>query len=135
MGLGALVSHVWEIRSSSFVQLFLVAWTATDIVCIVLLTQERLNAGGHASYLSLASAIVAVKIVLLAVEELNKRSLLRSPYSKYPPEALGGIINHAFMFWLNPLMWRGIAREPLSLSGMFDCETEFTSEGFLRRWI
>lgn len=33
------------------------------------------------------------------------------------------------MLWLNPLMWRGIAGEPLSLFGMFDCETEFTSEG------
>ncbi|KAF7712524.1 ABC multidrug transporter [Penicillium ucsense] len=129
LSFSALVSHVWEIRSSSFAQSFLVAWLATDIARIVLLTEERLNAGNHASYLGLVSAIVALKIALLVVEELSKRSLLKSPYSKYPPEALSGIINRAFMLWLNPLMWRGIAGEPLSLLGMFDCEAEFTSDG------
>lgn len=105
------------------------AWTATDIARIVLLTEEPLNAGGHASYLGLASAIIAIKIVLLAVEELSKRSLLKDPYRKYPTEALSGIINRAFMFWLNPLMWRGVAGEPLSLSEMVDCEDEFKSDG------
>ncbi|CEJ57910.1 hypothetical protein PMG11_06587 [Penicillium brasilianum] len=129
LGLSALVSHVWGIRSSSFAQLFLVAWTTTDIARIVLLTEEPLNADGHASYLGLASAIIAVKIVLLTVEELSRRSLLKDPYSKYPTEALSGIINRAFMFWLNPLMWRGVAGEPLSLSEMVDCEHEFKSEG------
>jgi hypothetical protein len=123
------VSHVWGIRSSFFAQLFLVAWTATDIARIVILTEEPLNTGGHVSYLGLASAIIAVKIVLLAVEELSRRSLLNSPYSKFPTEALSEIINRAFMFWLNPLMWRGVAGEPLSLPELVDCENEFKSEG------
>ncbi|KAJ5484697.1 ABC multidrug transporter [Penicillium diatomitis] len=129
LAFSALASHVWEIGSSSFAQSFLVAWLATDIARVVLLTEERLNACNHASYLGLVSAIVALKIALLVVEELSKRSLLKSPYSKYPPDALSGIINRAFMLWLNPLMWRGIAGEPLSLLGMFDCEAEFTSDG------
>ena len=120
------MGHVWEIRSSSFAHR---GFNRTDIARIVLLTEERLNAGGHASYLGLVFAVIALKIALLTVEALRKRSLQKSPYSKYPPEALSGIINRAFMLWLNPLMWRGIAGEPLSLFGMFDCETEFTSEG------
>jgi hypothetical protein len=125
------VSHLWEIRSSSFAQLFLAAWTATDIARIVLLAEEPTVSDGHASssYLGLASAIAALKIALLAVEELGKRSLLKTPYSAYPPEALSGILNRVFMGWLNPLMWRGVAGSPLSLAGLFDVEADFTSEG------
>lgn len=73
--------------------------------------------------------ILVAKISLLALEETSKRRLLRIPYNKYPPEALSGIINRAFMCWLNPLMWRGIAGEPLTLPELFDCEPEFTSSG------
>lgn len=61
------------------------------------------------------SSILGVKVLLLVVEEITKQNILNTPYSKYPPEALSGIINRAFVVWLNPLMWRGIAGKPLSL--------------------
>ncbi|CAI7566126.1 unnamed protein product [Penicillium crustosum] len=128
LSLAVVVSHLWEIRASSFGQLFTAAWGLTDIARIILLAESDETK----ACLGILSSILGVKVLLLVVEEISKRNVLNIPYSKYPPEALSGIINRVFVLWLNPLMWRGIAGEPLSLPELSQCETEFTSAGLSR---
>ncbi|KAF9246830.1 hypothetical protein DTO027I6_9805 [Penicillium roqueforti] len=111
LSLAVVTSHIWEIRASSFGQLFTTAWALTDIARIILLAElDETKA-----CMGTLSSILGVKVLLLVVEEITKQNILNIPYSKYPPEALSGIINRAFVVWLNPLMWRGIAGKPLSL--------------------
>ncbi|KUM61871.1 hypothetical protein ACN42_g5227 [Penicillium freii] len=128
LSLAVVGSHVWEIRASSFAQLFATAWALTDIARIILLAESDETK----ACLGILSSILGVKVLLLVVEEITKRNVLNTPYNKYPPEALSGIINRVFVVWLNPLMWRGIAGKPLSLPELSQCESEFTSTGLSR---
>lgn len=59
---------------------------------------------------SLAIAGVVVKAVILVLEAWEKRSVLRSEYRAYPPEATGSIYNRYFFWWLNPLFVQGFRR-------------------------
>ncbi|CAI7625641.1 unnamed protein product [Penicillium manginii] len=128
LSLVVVVSHAWEIRASSFGQLFTTAWGVTDIARIILLAESDETK----ACLGILSSILGVKVLLLVAEEITKRNVLNTPYNKYPPEALSGIINRVFVVWLNPLMWRGIAGKSLSLPELSQCEAEFNSAGLSR---
>lgn len=53
------------------------------------------------------TAGIALKFVLLLLESVEKRTLLREPFRHYSPEALGGMFNRSVFWWLNSLLLQG----------------------------
>ncbi|KAF4951397.1 hypothetical protein FSARC_12927 [Fusarium sarcochroum] len=70
---------------------------------------------------------LVLKIAILVVETVEKRRLLKSPYSAYPPEALGGIVNRSVFWWLNSLLLKGSSSR-LQMDHLFDLDQELLSE-------
>jgi hypothetical protein len=58
----------------------------------------------------LLTIAVVIKVVALAVEVWEKRSILLSKYRDLSPEVISGILSHAVLWWLNPLMRTGFGR-------------------------
>ena len=55
------------------------------------------------------TASVALKAVILLLEAVEKRRILKPRFKAYPPEAISGIYNKSFFWWLNPLFRRGFS--------------------------
>lgn len=76
---------------------------------------------------ALTTATVGLKLVLLALESVEKRSILRDAYKAYPPEATGGIFNKILFWWLNPLFRLGFSRS-LVVEDLYALDKQLASE-------
>ena len=54
-----------------------------------------------------AVADVALRLVLLLVENMNKQPLLMTPYKSLPPEETAGFISRSVYWWLKNLLITG----------------------------
>lgn len=54
---------------------------------------------------------LAWKTLVLVLESIEKRRLLKEKYADHPPETTGNIWNLRFFYWLNPLLLQGFTRE------------------------
>ncbi|KAB8214073.1 hypothetical protein BDV33DRAFT_228584 [Aspergillus novoparasiticus] len=63
--------------------------------------------GSHRPIAIVFFAIVVLKLITLVIESIQKRHLLKGPYSHYPSDALGGIYNRSVFWWLNSLLLQG----------------------------
>lgn len=83
------------------------------------------------------TAAVAVKFVILLLEAVEKRWILKPRYNAYPPEALSGIFNKSFFLWLNPLFRRGFSHL-LYIEDLFTLDkhlaAEYLHERLQRTW-
>ncbi|KAB8210491.1 P-loop containing nucleoside triphosphate hydrolase protein [Aspergillus parasiticus] len=68
-----------------------------------------------------------VKALLLLLEIVEKRRILKSVYAKYPPEATGGIFNRFLFWWLNPLFKTGFSKL-LSVEDLYTLDKQLTSK-------
>ncbi|KAE8411413.1 P-loop containing nucleoside triphosphate hydrolase protein [Aspergillus pseudocaelatus] len=75
----------------------------------------------------LTSVAVGVKALLLLLETVEKRRILKDVYAKYPPEATGGIFNRFFFWWLNPLFKTGFSKL-LSVGDLYTLDMQLTSK-------
>ncbi|KAJ5885116.1 hypothetical protein N7495_009626 [Penicillium taxi] len=48
-----------------------------------------------------------IKMITLILEAREKQPLLKRKYENSPIEATSGVLNRAFFWWLNKLLWRG----------------------------
>ncbi|KAI9848831.1 MAG: hypothetical protein M1837_006347 [Sclerophora amabilis] len=80
---------------------------------------------------------VGWKVLILLLEAKEKRSLLRPLYQHYPPEAISGVLNGNFFWWLNPLLTTGFGKV-LFLDDLFPVDKDLTSaaarKGLQLRW-
>ena len=80
---------------------------------------------------------VAVKAVILVLEAVEKRHILKSEYAAYPPEATAGFYNRAVFWWLNPLFKNGFSNF-LTVEDLSVLDKELSSERLLamfeERW-
>lgn len=133
MGAVTYINHDRSVRPST-------------ILCIYLLFSAILDIGqARTLYLRRGGSVIpavfttglALKVVCLAAEMVEKRRLLRMPYRSYPPEALGGIVNRSVFWWLNSLLIRGYSK-PLVLGDLFgldeDLKSETLRERFRAKW-
>ncbi|PQE21513.1 ABC multidrug transporter protein [Rutstroemia sp. NJR-2017a BVV2] len=81
---------------------------------------------------ALFTCSVLAKTILLWLEAFEKKSFLKEPYSKYPPEALAGVINTSFFWWLNTLIRKGHGNI-LSLDDLFDIDKALSSSSLEAR--
>lgn len=73
------------------------------------------------------TAAVALKFVILLLEAVEKRWILRPKYEDYPPEAISGIYNKSFFWWLNPLFRRGYSNF-LYIEDLFTLDKHLVAE-------
>ena len=53
------------------------------------------------------AAAVFVKLILLILESRSKAAYLKEPYKNLSVEELGGVFNVSFLWWINPLIFKG----------------------------
>ncbi|TVY44056.1 ABC transporter [Lachnellula occidentalis] len=74
----------------------------------------------------LFTATVTVKVVLLALEAIEKRGILKPGFRDVPFEALAGIYNRSVFWWLNPLFRRGFCKN-LGLADLYPLDKHLAS--------
>ncbi|KAK3903067.1 ABC transporter [Staphylotrichum tortipilum] len=104
------IEHTRAVRPSSIINTFLLATLLLDIAHA---RTSWLRAGDDLgiAIACISIAAVVVKSVVLVLEALSKRRLLRPEYQLYPPEATSSIYNRSFFWWLNPLFRQGFGHE------------------------
>ncbi|GAT29334.1 ABC multidrug transporter [Aspergillus luchuensis] len=75
----------------------------------------------------ITSVGAGLKVLLLILEATEKRYILRHPYQNYPPEALAGIYNRSFFWWLNSLFRRGFSKV-LGVDDLFALDKQLESK-------
>ena len=74
-----------------------------------------------------SSVAVGTKLLLLVLESMEKRNILKDEYKNYPPEATAGIFNRAFFLWLNSLFKKGFS-SLMSVDDLFKLDKQLGSE-------
>ncbi|PLB43887.1 ABC multidrug transporter [Aspergillus steynii IBT 23096] len=73
------------------------------------------------------SVATGVKFLLLLLETLEKRRLLKHEYRDYSPEATAGFFNRALFLWLNPLFKNGFFKQ-LAVDDLFTLDKNLGSQ-------
>lgn len=125
MGYTVYVDHQRSIRSSAWLSLYLTVNVVTDA--------SRSRSFFLRSGLQVVGAIVAVssalKLILLALQEVSKRSILIDDAFREDagPEAMCGPLQRMILLFLRPIFEIGF-RGPLSMSHMDRLDPEFSSK-------
>ena len=102
--------HIHSVRPSALLNTYLFATLLFDIAhARTLWLRAADNVNQTIAYI--AATAVVVKSIVLVLEALDKRRLLRPEYRAYPPEATSGTYNRSFFWWLNPLFRQGFGHE------------------------
>lgn len=118
-----LVSHAEHTRSvspSTLINVYLVFTLLFD--CVITRTLWLLRDVDVVARLFTSAAVT--KLLVLAVEAWEKRSILLAQYRELSPEVTSGILNRTVFWWLNPLMKAGFGRlltdQDLYVAFLFD---------------
>ncbi|TGO26008.1 hypothetical protein BPAE_0068g00420 [Botrytis paeoniae] len=124
IGLAALsnLENNRSIRPSLVICTYLLLSTLLDLAQARTLWLQH----GNTALSAVFTCSVLAKAVLLCLEAFEKRSFLKDPYNRYPPEALAGFINTSLFWWLNTLIQNG-HRNLLSLGDLFDTDKALSS--------
>lgn len=63
--------------------------------------------GGSLPLAVACTVAIAIKLVSLVTEAIEKRGILLSRYKTISPESTSGIYNRGIFYWLNSLLWKG----------------------------
>jgi hypothetical protein len=93
--------------------------------------------GGDLAGNGVASALLAVKLLVLISEATEKRSLLFTPYSDPSPEVTSGLYSRGVFWWLNPLFRLGF-KNVVNEDDLFATDRDLLSKSlkarFSRHW-
>lgn len=101
----SISGHFYFLSSSTFLGLFLTMTLPADIVT----TLTYHNRPGLLQIAHLQIAVPVLKFVLLSLEEISKRSLIKAQNVRdsLGSEGLAGFWNKSLLIWLNPLLLFG----------------------------
>ncbi|TVY44829.1 ABC transporter, partial [Lachnellula subtilissima] len=124
----SLLEHSRAVQPSFLVNVYLLVSLSFDAV------QTRTLYLRHekGTILGLFTANIAIKATLLLLESKNKRKCLNPPYNSYPPEAISGVFNRSFFWWLNPTLADGF-RKLLTLDDLFKTDNNLLSRPLQER--
>ncbi|TVY94269.1 ABC transporter, partial [Lachnellula willkommii] len=74
----------------------------------------------------LFTAAVTIKVVVLVLEAVEKRGILKPGFRDAPPEAIAGIYNQSVFWWLNSLFRKGF-RKNLGLDDLYPLDKHLAS--------
>ena len=117
----SLQSHTRSVRPSTTLAVYLSLSSAFDLPRLRTLFYML---GGHGvSGLILTSFIV--KLVILCLEVIEKRSLILSKWKDPSPAATSGVFNNSLYLWLNSLLYQGYSSK-LSVDNLMPLDKEIT---------
>ncbi|RFU32078.1 hypothetical protein B7463_g4239, partial [Scytalidium lignicola] len=121
------------VRPSSLLNIYLLISLVFDAVQVRTLYLRH----DDPPILGLFTADVTLKALLLFLEGRSKRRYLKSPYNEYPPEAISGILNRSFFWWINPILATGF-RKILTLDDLWKSDPALLSaplcEQMIKSW-
>ncbi|CAH0054441.1 unnamed protein product [Clonostachys solani] len=125
--------HSRSVRPSNLLNLYLAFSILLDVAqCRTLWLRD-----GNVSVAAVFTVGVVLKLAFLGVEMIEKRSILKAPYSLYPPEAIAGLLNRSVFWWINSLLISG-SSSTLRLDDLFVLDSKLRSEniqpGFQHQW-
>lgn len=127
--------HSRSVTPSTIIGLYLLVSFPFDVVR--LRTYFLLDLFGSRALANLLSLSLAIKLIVLVTEAIEKRSILLEPYRDLPPEATSGIYNKSVFWWLNPLLILGF-RTTLRTDDLFTLDQTLSSadthKRFHRQW-
>jgi hypothetical protein len=68
-----------------------------------------------------------LKSLILVLESMEKRGILRPQYKSYPPEATASALSRWFFTWINPLFRRGFSNL-LVIDDLFSLDKHLLSD-------
>lgn len=114
LGVLSILEHRNTSRPSFLLSIFLLLSILFDIVRVRtawLGSEDRALAGT-------ATAAIVLKLAILAVETVSKRSILLEAYSKLSKEATSGFFSRGLFLWLASLLVQG-SKKALTLNDLF----------------
>jgi hypothetical protein len=118
--------HVYSVQPSLLLNAYLFVSLLFDIARARTLWLRDYN-HYHEVIAIVFTASVGLKVVILVLEAIEKRWILRPQYKAYPPEAISGIYNRSFFWWLNPLFRRGFS-SILFIEDLFTLDKHLAAE-------
>lgn len=127
------LEHTRAAKPSSLIAFYLVLSTLLDVIrCRTLFLLQAL-----APLTATFAAGMAAKFIILCLESRNKRSIMIGDWNILGREATSSILNTAFLWWVNPILWRGHT-SILKQSVLPALEPQFRSQSLvpvmLRNW-
>ncbi|GKU10283.1 unnamed protein product [Fusarium langsethiae] len=116
------IEHVYSYRPSTVLNLFLLFSVLFDATRTRTLWLQGYNR--PAAITALVATVV--KILLLAVEAIEKRGFLRPQYRDLPSEVTSGVFSHWLFSWQIPLFRTGYSQN-LQIESLFPLEKHFKS--------
>ncbi|PKY07569.1 multidrug resistance-associated protein [Aspergillus campestris IBT 28561] len=126
LGFLSYAEHNLSVKPSLLLNLYLFCSLLFDGAKVRTLWLRNLGGMNHTITI-LTSAALGVKLLLFILEAVEKRSVLKSKYSKYPPEATSGVFNKFFFWWLIPVFRAGFSRI-LAIDDLFTLEKKLNSK-------
>jgi len=127
------LEHIKNIRPSLIINTYLLLTLPFDAAQL----RTRWLRGDDIAENGVASAMVAVKLLILISEATEKRRLLFAPYAEPSPEATSGLYSRSLFWWLNPLFRLGF-RNVVSDDDLFATDGDLLSASlkvrFNRHW-
>ncbi len=127
--------HVYFLHSPGFLSMFLSVTMLFDIA----ITRTYFSRHGLATLGKVHATITAIKLALVILEEVSKRSLIRVEElrSSLGHEAVAGFWNRSIFFWVNSTLLIGF-RSKITQSSLGNIGPQFGSErlqaDFRRLW-
>lgn len=117
------VEHINSVRPSFLLSTYLFSTVIFDIAR----TRTLWLMQNDQAIAIVFSATLAFKVVILSLEAMSKREVLRLAYEAYPPEATGGLFSTYLFLWLNRLFRRGYSNL-LLLEDLFPLDKHLFSQ-------
>ena len=123
LGVLSFAEHQRTLRPS----LILNVWLFITLLFDIAQTRTLWLQGYQPAIAAVATASVVVKTILVVVEAIEKRNILRAKWKGAPPWELAGFYNKSFFLWLNPLFLKGY-RSTLEVEELYTLDKHLTSE-------
>lgn len=123
LGVLSFTEHQRTLRPSLILNSWLLITLLFDIAQVRTLWLQ-----GYQSAIAPATTVsVAIKTVLVVVEAIEKRTILRGKWKAATPESTAGFYNQAFFWWLNPLFLKGYSKS-LEVEELYGLDKHLSSD-------
>ncbi|KAE9376415.1 ABC transporter-like protein [Stipitochalara longipes BDJ] len=126
--------HTRNIRPSTIINAYLLLTLPFDAAQL----RTRWLRGDDLAASGVASSVLAIKLLVLISEAIEKRKILSTPYTDSSPEATSGLYSRGVFWWLNSLFRLGF-RNVVNEDDLFTVDRDLKSEAlgtrFDRHWV
>ncbi|KAH6718942.1 putative ATP-binding cassette transporter [Leptodontidium sp. MPI-SDFR-AT-0119] len=122
------MEHMHSIRPSAIINVYLIITLPFDVAR----SRTLLIHGTTQIFGAVFTSALAIKVLILISEAIEKRNILLDQYRYTSPEVTSGIYNRSFFFWLNHLMRTGFTKVLVN-DDLYPIDDDMTSSVLLAR--